>query len=305
MAPGPRTVAAAAVPPPRPPRSRPSFPGDAPLPPASEYHDRDFDWDDHARVAAPVLEARLAARAAAGAAAPPPPSYDAAAWCALHARDNAAARHYRERRYLPLAFPEAVSAARIVELGAGAGASLLPLLRAGNATALATDVSPVAVRLCREVADRAGVGGRVEAAVLDATDPGAPAALAGKRADVCLVIFTLGALDRAGQAAALATAAASVRPGGRVLVRDHGALDVAHMRAPRAVDGAPVGSAALHARQDGTLCFFFTPEYLTAAAETAGLIPVDVRWVTIAHPNRATGVVLMRVMVQGVFARPV
>jgi SAM-dependent methyltransferase len=305
MAPGPRTVAAAAVPPPRPPRSRPSFPGDAPLPPASEYHDRDFDWDDHARVAAPVLEARLAARAAAGAAAPPPPSYDAAAWCALHARDNAAARHYRERRYLPLAFPEAVSAARIVELGAGAGASLLPLLRAGNATALATDVSPVAVRLCREVADRAGVGGRVEAAVLDATDPGAPAALAGKRADVCLVIFTLGALDRAGQAAALATAAASVRPCGRVLVRDHGALDVAHMRAPRAVDGAPVGSAALHARQDGTLCFFFTPEYLTAAAETAGLIPVDVRWVTIAHPNRATGVVLKRVMVQGVFARPV
>lgn len=300
-----QSAAAAA---PRPPRPRPAFPGDAPLPPAGEYHDHDFDWGEHARAAAPVLAARLAARAAADAAAGPPPTYDAASWCALHSRDNVAARHYRERRYLPLAFPDAVAAARVIELGAGAGASLLPLLRAGAGTALATDVSPVAVKLCGEVAARAGLSDRLTSTVLDATDPAAPAALAHEAADVCLIIFTLGALDRAGHAAALRTAAAAVRPGGRVLVRDHGVFDVTHMRAPRQVDAAPVvggaGAAALHARKDGTLCFFFTPEYLAGAASAAGLTPVDVRWVTIARANRATGVVLKRVAVHGVFERP-
>lgn len=260
--------------------------------------------------AGPVLAAALAARGDGKNREPSTPlQYRPAAWDVFHARDNATARFYKERRYLPLAFPDAVapSVRRIMELGTGAGSSLLPLLRAcPSATALATDVSPPAVALCAAAADAAGLGRRMTTAVLDATSPDAAAALAGEGADACLLVFALGALDADRHAPALASAAASLRPGGRVLVRDHGVLDVTQMRGPRLVarvGGDGVLAPALHARSDGTLCFFFTPTYLSEVAAGVGLQTVECRWATVARPNRKTGVVLRRVFVHGVFEK--
>jgi hypothetical protein len=54
-------------------------------------------------------------------------------WEAFHAA-HSSARFFKERRYLPLAFPEltmAQHALHIVELGCGAGASIQPLLKVG------------------------------------------------------------------------------------------------------------------------------------------------------------------------------
>jgi hypothetical protein len=45
---------------------------------------------------------------------------------------HSSARFFKERRYLPLAFPELLRAEEpihIVELGCGAGASILPILK--------------------------------------------------------------------------------------------------------------------------------------------------------------------------------
>jgi methyltransferase-like protein 6 len=282
----------------RPPHPLRAYPGDPAIPPAGEYHDADFAWEEHAVGAAAALRARLGGDGAA---------YAASAWNAFHARDNGTARFYQERRYLPLAFPDALAARRIVELGAGAGASLLPLLRAAPAaTALATDVSPPALDLCARVAAAAGVGDRVATALLDAAAPDAPATVAGERADACVLVFTLGALDPARHAPALATAAACLRPGGRLLFRDHGVFDLTHLRAPRLLArlADDVAAPALHARSDGTLAFFFTPDYVASLAAGAGLATVECRWATVARPNRRTGVVLRRVMVHGVFENP-
>lgn len=81
----------------------------------------------------------------------------------------------------------------------------------------------------------------------------------------------------------------------RVLVRDHGLFDVAHMRAPRRVSGN------LHSRSDGTLCYFFSPGDLAGAAERAGLRRVEARWATVERRNRKSGQVLRRVFVHGEF----
>lgn len=170
-------------------------------------------------------------------------------------------------------------------------------------------MSAPAVALCARVAAAAGVGDRVTTAVLDAAAPDAPAALAGAAADVCLLVFTLGALDAGRHAAVLATAAACLRPGGRLLFRDHGVFDLTHLRSGDRVlarvggDPHDVAAPALHARSDGTLAFFFTPAYVRQLAEAAGLATVECRWATVARPNRQTGQLLKRVMVHGVFEK--
>ena len=53
-------------------------------------------------------------------------------WEAFHARDNATARFYKERRYLLLEFPVLAvqePPQHIVELGCGCGSALLPVLK--------------------------------------------------------------------------------------------------------------------------------------------------------------------------------
>ena len=85
--------------------------------------------------------------------------------------------------------------------------------------------------------------------------------------------------------------------GGALYVRDHGRYDLTHLRAPARVAGD------LHRRADGTLCYFFDPPGLAAAAEGAGFRVVECKWVTVERPNRRTGAVLRRVFVSGVFVK--
>ena len=277
-----------------------AFVGDPATTPAGAYHDADFDWEEHAEAARPLLEARLAAAQAAQAPSDPP-AYPAR-WASFHARDNASSRFYQERRYIPLAWPalaDPAATASVVELGCGAGSALLPVLRANPAArAFGVDVSQGAVGMFLEAASRAGIdSGRVAGAVLDVATPGAAAALARVGADACLAVFTLGALEPAGQAAFLSAAHSCLRPGGVLYVRDHGLFDLTHMRAPTRVAGD------LHTRTDGTRCFFFSPPGLATAAEAAGFTTRACKWVTVAVPNRRTGEVLRRVFVSGEFVK--
>ena len=366
------------------PPTRTAFVGQRDVVPASEYHDADFSWEEHASEARPLLEARLLEAAVGGgedeagaereeeeegrgeegrgeeAAEAPSRADYFDAWEAFHARDNGSSRFYKERRYLPLAFPALADEARtrhVFELGCGAGSALLPVLRANAAAVVsASDVSPRAVAAFLEAARSSGLAGRRSAPrgggrtgrvagafALDATSAGAPAlvrshfsnllsgssgAAAVPAVDAVLLVFTLGALDREGQVAALRTAAAALRAGRegggrgeggggsearpcppgpssspcpspssspRVLVRDHGLFDLTHLRAPRRLEGN------LHSRSDGTLCYFFSPGDLAETAKRAGLRAVACRWATVERRNRRTGQLLRRVFVHGEF----
>jgi hypothetical protein len=184
-------------------------------------------------------------------------------------RANATARAWRERRYLSLAFPSLApppssslehengsnSTSRplrhIVEIGAGCGSSILPLLKLHpGARATVSDVSGTSLQQLLAAAAADGVDGaaplppsadgdafdgrrRITAFVADGTDPSLGARLARDPADACLIMFTLSAVPPgAPMAAMMANAAASLRPGGALCVRDSGLGDMVQLRIP-------------------------------------------------------------------------
>lgn len=113
--------------------------------------------------AAPEASRSRAASSAAGGASDCATAADGAAqdadttedgsWEAFH-RQHSSAQFFRPKRYLVCEFPQLASrGVRILDIGAGNGASILPVL-AANSTASATccDVSATALRLLAKAA---------------------------------------------------------------------------------------------------------------------------------------------------------
>ena len=105
--------------------------------------------------------------------------------------------HTRTRRYLLLEFPVLAlerPLLRVAEIGAGAGASILPVLRANpSCTVVLTDISATCLLQLREAAQACGLhASRIESTfVADASDPGQLPSFADIAADLLLMIFTL------------------------------------------------------------------------------------------------------------------
>lgn len=309
---------------------------------AVQYHDSDFDWEE----AKAEYDAVLHQLQQSGSAmcehddplqstelgqsststdkcdaelVPPSPS----PWEQFHAT-HATARFFKPRRYLLHAFPVlADPGIKVLELGCGAGASLLPILvanptsrcgerqkswhRRGSCSlislsvcmrsvfsvpscqhkfpphhlcsAVGLDVSPSALGLLRTAAAATEASDRISTAVHDLegpqgaqlpTLPTPPASTF----DAVLLIFTLSALSDQGVANALRAAHAALRPGGRLLVRDYAACDMAHLRFMRA---AGKGGDAFH-RGDGTLARFFSLQQLLSAAARLGFRAAEARY---------------------------
>lgn len=97
------------------------------------------------------------------------------------------------------------------------------------------DVSATCLRQLRAAAATEGIApGRVAAFVADATDPSLAARLAADPADAALIMFTLSAVPpgEAGMLPMLRNAAAALRRGGRLCIRDHGLGDLVQLRIP-------------------------------------------------------------------------
>ncbi|KAK9841962.1 hypothetical protein WJX81_001465 [Elliptochloris bilobata] len=301
-------------------------------PAASEYHCRDFEWEEVRRDAEAALEAELAVlrsdspgsdkvelanrhqalplasgtgRRGRGVAPVQPWGDDAANWERFHLRCNKSARFYKERRYLLLEFPALARtdpSPRVVELGCGAGSSLLPVLKANpGARAIATDLSPAAVDMFRSAAASAGIClSRYEALVFDAADSLGLNPLDGANADCCLLVFTLGALREEAMPRMLRSAFQALRPGGLLMFRDHGLYDVTQLRWPPAQRLA----RNLCHRQDGTTAYFFEPDRLRQLVEGAGFVARECEWACTRLLNRKRGLEMRRVFVHGLFERP-
>ena len=218
-------------------------------------------------------------------------------------------RNYHDRRYLHNEFPVLLEPPPpcqrelvVLEIGCGAGNTLLPLLHANPAVrGLACDLAPSAVALARERLGREGLAERADAFVWDVSAPpprDAPPLLAGG-VDVVLAIFTLSALAPDALPTALAQLRACLRPGGRLLLRDYGRLDLKHLKFA-AVAGSRLHCAAApewewYARGDGTTALFFTPERLAPLARGAGFGVDDARYDRRLAVNRATRTRMYRV----------
>ncbi|KAL6781834.1 hypothetical protein ACKKBF_B09610 [Auxenochlorella protothecoides x Auxenochlorella symbiontica] len=216
---------------------------------AAEYHDADFDWSEAAAEAAAlvasgggVCAAGCAPGAQGGACHASDAGEEGAAtatgqqpgsepWERFHAQ-HASARFFKPRRYLLHTFPALrAEGLRLLELGCGAGASLIPILLANpSARVLGCDISASALALARSGAQAAGVdASRLATLAVDLEGAG-PLAGVPPRHDTVLLVFTLSALTQRGEANALRAARAALAPGGRCLVRDYGLYDMVHLR---------------------------------------------------------------------------
>lgn len=269
--------------------------------PAVAYFDEDFAWEELAETAAPQLAAIPTLDASESESLTQASAADAwERFYHLHARS---ATVYKPRRYITSALPELLSTGpemgaespTLLEVGCGLGSSLATILEGNPAMrCFACDLSPMALQLLRtklpaEHADRVHAFRCDivrEPAVLEAAVGGAGALT------FALLVFTLSAMEQRHHATTLRHLRHVMRPGGLLLFRDYGLYDISQLRSRRRLDDR------LFARQDGTLAFFFTPEYLAQLlAESGGWEVVENKYACVRNVNRATGQVMHRVFV--------
>jgi len=198
----------------------------------------------------------------------------------------------------------------LLEVGCAVGNGVIPLLRANKGLyAFACDLSPVAVRLLQQKEEYSC--GRCLAFSSDITQGAETQPTAEHEAiesvvpaasvDFTTLLFVLSAIDPCLHRAAIARLCRSLRPGGLALFRDYGRGDLAQLRFAK---GHWLGGD-LYVRGDGTLAYFFTVEGLRDAFEAEGFETIACEYKHNEIVNRATGVCMRRVWVQGKFRRRV
>ena len=128
------------------------------------------------------------------------------------------------------------------------------------------------------------------------------------RVDAALLVFVLSAVPPGARLhALLASVVRALRPGGALLVRDHGLYDLPMLRFPPAAQRGSCGR--VFARGDGTLARFFDKDALAdeveaaAAAAGAPLRRDAAEWCCVVVRNRAAGVEMRRVFVHAAWTR--
>ena len=216
---------------------------------------------------------------------------------------------FRERRSLLEQFPilaegDAAAPLRVLEVGCGNGASALALLR-GNAHALvhATDPSAAAVAQARRAVAATGLAARLSTAVQPT--PTTPAAGLSAPADVAMILFTLSAVPGDGDGALLAAAAAALRPGGAVLVRDYGLYDTRHLRDARRATllSSVTGRPHEYLRPGGMHRRYYSLESMAELAAGCGLHVAECRYLCVRLHNAKRALTMSRVYVHAVLRK--
>lgn len=276
---------------------------------ASEYHCKDFDWREHAARMRILLQsqrasARLLQTDKDATVSPAAADVDSLSWESFYA-SHSTARFFKARRYLLLQFPyllSAKSSIHVCEIGCGYGSSIIPILKhVPSCTSTVCDVSPTSIAQLHSIASDLGiVGQRLRACVADATDPAAAAEFSSWHADALLLIFTLSAILPERMTNALKNAYHALKPGGRLLFRDHGLYDMVQLRIP---PEQMIGEN-VYRRADGTVSVFFSQETLCSLMQSAGFICSECEYICVINKNRKDDKELKRVFLHGVFERP-
>eukprot|EP00879_Flechtneria_rotunda_P012180 GHRR01012721.1.p1 GENE.GHRR01012721.1~~GHRR01012721.1.p1 ORF type:complete len:331 (+),score=117.39 GHRR01012721.1:767-1759(+) len=220
-------------------------------------------------------------------------------------RAHPAAKFFKERRYLLLEFPCLAPPTKldhIVEIGAGCGSSILPVLRAQPlATATLCDVSGTCLQQLSQALQLLELQpARIKSFVADGTDCALAQKLQHCNADAALIMFTLSAVVPEGMLQMLHNAAVSLRPGGVLCIRDHALYDMVQLRIP---PEQCIGRH-LYRRSDGTLAYFYTCDELSELTKAAGFEVIECEYVCVVNRNRRSGQELRRAFVHGMFRKP-
>ena len=200
---------------------------------------------------------------------------------------------YKDRHYLHIVFPDLApppepdaqasdEPLRLLEVGCGVGNAIFPLLEINpRLHVTAFDCAVSAVRLVHEHVERAGVGHRLEASVCDLVRQETPVASGSMEFVLCM--FVLSAIAPAHHTSCLGKLSRSLKPGGRLLLRDYALYDEAQLRFSK-------GSKLFdnfYVRQDGTCAYYFSVEDVARLADEAGLRVIENSYIRRQEANRA------------------
>ncbi len=250
-------------------------------------------------------------------------------------------RFFKDRHYLEKAFPEEFGVVygkygssskgideryedfSIVEIGCGVGNTVLPLLELDpyitvkggvndlNMKRLAVwglDFSEVAVNLLRkdERYIFAAANNRAQSGVWDITKthPREVSSKLENSSDISLLLFCLSAVSPEKMTKAAIHVAATLKPGGTLILRDYGRYDEAQMklgssRGKRLADN-------FYVKHDSTRVYFFDLHDLERlfGIEGAGLEIIEIKYIQRIYANRTENSERRRVWVQARFRKP-
>ena len=155
------------------------------------------------------------------------------------------------------------------------------------------------------IRDRQGLGkgGRLTAEVQPS--PTQPCSPEHAPFDACMIVFTLSAVPGDDDALLLINAAAALRPGGVLYVRDYGLYDMRHLsdsKSSRLV--ARHDTAYEYVRSGGMFRRYYSLERLAELAARAGLVVEESRYLLITLRNEKRDLTMNRVYVHAVLRRP-
>lgn len=225
---------------------------------------------------------------------------------------------FKPRRYLAIEFQKyfADDTCRLVlEVGCGHGCSMFPLLDTFKSFQyIATDFSSNALRVLRTDPLATEYHHRISTAQFDVLDCNAGARVLSVKSgrcsnssndgydimklpkpDVILCVFVLSAIHHDQHLQALRNIASLMNDRSVILFRDYGVFDMTMFRHKRRF------GEWLFERNDGTLAYYFSTEYMAFLLATADMEAVELEYATVQTTNRKTSTVMRRVFVHGVF----
>lgn len=221
-------------------------------------------------------------------------------WDSFYARNTLNA--YKDRHYLADELAELADRSTprtVLELGCGVGNTIFPMLAANPSLfVFAVDFAPKSIEMVK--ANPQYDEARARAAVCDITCGRLPAELGEVRADIVTLVFVLGSIVPAKQAAAVRTAASGLRRGGRLFFRDHAVDDLAQVRFEASAEPKKL-EANLYVRRDKTLSYYFSLERAAELFVAAGFAVERLEYTTRLIENRKEGLSMHRRFVTGLF----
>lgn len=283
---------------------------------SARYFDEDFDWNEHARsiessgvlMSLPPLtdlQINIEAPNVEGTSEPLSSVQDDN-WNSFF-DSHEEGMIYKPRRYLIPEFGsywEKEHLDSILEVGCGYGCACFPIMsKFPSKRYIATDCSAKALEIFSNKLSTmdASIRERVDVQLWDITESPSPTIVEiSNGVGIILSVFALSAVPPSHHLSCLqrfTQLLSSTSDEGYILFRDYGMYDMTMFRHRIRLEDN------LFARQDQTLCYYFSLEYLANLVAQCGLRVVELKYATVINRNRKTNEEMRRVFVHGVFAK--